>query len=107
MKQHITRHWGRFRQLPQVTQYAWMVLVLLLLVWIAVKVTPVANTQVSEAHDEHGSGALLLATQTVGSETASFATASSWPGEIISQSDAEVQAPREGSIVSWDVAIGQ
>lgn len=49
---------------------------------------------------------ISLATQTVGSETAAFSTASSWPGEIISPNDADVQPPREGAIVSWDVSIG-
>jgi multidrug efflux pump subunit AcrA (membrane-fusion protein) len=50
---------------------------------------------------------LTLATQTVGSETEAFATAASWPGEIISPNDADIQPPREGTIIAWNVAIGQ
>ena len=47
-----------------------------------------------------------LATQTVGSESEAFSTTASWSGEIISPNDADVQPPREGAIISWEVSIG-
>ena len=49
---------------------------------------------------------ISLATQTVGAESEAFSTAASWPGEIISPNDADVQPPREGAIISWEVSIG-
>jgi multidrug efflux pump subunit AcrA (membrane-fusion protein) len=83
-----------------------MIFVTLLLVWIAINVTPRApaseNMNISDS-----SRTLSLSTQTVGSETEAFATFASWPGEIISPNDAEVQPPREGMIISWDVTIGE
>jgi multidrug efflux pump subunit AcrA (membrane-fusion protein) len=83
-----------------------MIFVTLLLVWIAINVTPRApaseNMNISDS-----SRTLSLSTQTVGSETEAFATFASWPGEIISPNDAEVQPPREGTIISWDVTIGE
>lgn len=106
MQQHITRHWGRFRQLPVVTQYTWMIFVTLLLVWIAVNVTPRAPASESTETGAR-SQTLSLSTQTVGSETEAFATSASWPGEIISPNDADVQPPREGTIIAWDVTIGE
>lgn len=50
---------------------------------------------------------ITLTTQTVGAETEAFATFASWPGEIISPNDADVQPPREGTVVSWNVTIGE
>lgn len=105
MKKHITHHWGRFRSLPQVTQYAWMILVLLLLSWIAINVGPKAES--SKAIQSEEPRTLLLSTQIVGSESEAFATFASWPGEIISPNDADVQPPRDGTIVSWNVTIGE
>ncbi len=49
---------------------------------------------------------ISLATQTVGAESEAFATSASWPGEIISPGDADVQPPRSGTIIAWDVSIG-
>jgi multidrug resistance efflux pump len=49
---------------------------------------------------------ISLATQTVGAESEAFSTTASWPGEIISPNDADVQPPREGAIISWGVSIG-
>lgn len=50
-----------------------------------------------------------VAIETVGgAELAdSEAVGSSWPGELISAGDVEVQPQREGSIVEWKVKIGQ
>lgn len=106
MQHHITRHWGRFRQLPIATQYTWMIFVSLLLVWIAINVTPSAPAKENVEVDTK-SQKLSLATQTVGSEAEAFTTFASWPGEIISPNDSDIQPPREGTIITWDVTIGE
>ena len=107
MKKHLERHWGKFRSLPQVTQYAWMIFATLLLVWITINVTARSPVAENMAHDEQTKKIVSLPTQIVGSETEAFATASSWPGEIISPNDIDVHPPREGTIISWGVTIGE
>lgn len=52
---------------------------------------------------------ITLATETLGQVQGAGTEESlaSWPGEIISAGDIEVQPAREGSIVEWKVKIGQ
>jgi len=53
--------------------------------------------------------AISIPTETIGAVDAEGAdqVGSSWPGEIISAGDVEVQPQREGTIVEWKVRIGQ
>ena len=106
MKKHLTHHWETFRSLPQATQYAWMILTTLLLVWIVIN-TPVQNTLPVSPSNHNEAQTLNLPTQTVGSESEAFATVASWGGEVISQNDADIQPPRAGTIIAWDVSIGE
>ncbi len=107
MKKYLEHNFGKFRSPPRVTQYAWMIFVTLLLVWIAINVTARAPVAEKIVHDEQNKKIVSLPTQIVGSETEAFATVSSWPGEIISPNDIDVHPPRVGTIISWDVTIGE
>ena len=106
MKKHLIRNWGKFRSLPQATQYAWMILTTLLLVWIVINATA-QHTLPASPPDHNELQSLNLPTQTVGSESEAFATVASWGGEVISQNDADIQPPRAGTIIAWDVSIGE
>ncbi|TAK58584.1 hypothetical protein EPO14_01950 [Patescibacteria group bacterium] len=95
--------WGSFKQLPLTTQAAsgvFTVLVVTLGVLNFPSSLEPANT-ITEFQKVN------LATQTVGAESEAFATFASWPGEIISPNDADVQPPRQGTVVSWNVTIGE
>ncbi len=62
------------------------------------------------AEESSTSREISLATEVFGenAETgASIDNLSSWPGEILSASDIQVQPQREGTIVEWKVKIGQ
>ena len=96
--------WGGFRRLPIATQTASAVLSLLVIV-LGVTNLPTGSTPVTT--ERSLATTRSLETQTVGAESEAFATAASWPGEIISPNDADVQPPRSGTIVSWDVTIGE
>ncbi len=109
MKKLITpldQGWKIFRSLSLVNQVGMGVFIASLAVLVAVSTAP-NKTPVSESSAAQTTTLSLLPTQTVGAETGSFSTATSWPGEIISPNDADIQPPREGTIVSWNVTIGQ
>lgn len=95
--------WGSFKQLPLTTQIASGVFTALVITLGALNL-PLTTAPTSTATE---SQKVNLATQTVGAESEAFATFASWPGEIISPNDADVQPPREGTIVSWNVTIGE
>ncbi len=96
--------WSQVRQLPLATQLASGIL-LLLVVALGVLNLPSQNNEQNITKAK--SVVANLTTQTVGAETEAFATFASWPGEIISPSDADVQSPRAGTIISWSVSIGE
>lgn len=100
----LTGLWGAIQRLPFTTQLASGTLIVL------VAVLGFLNLP-SQNQPENSSVAAAqtvnLETQTVGAESEAFATFASWPGEIISPHDTDVQPPREGTIVSWNVTIGQ
>ena len=98
----------RFELLPKTTQYASAALSVLIVTLVAVNTPVLKNIFLGTPSvlDTHAV-ALSLPTETVGSETEGFRTGTSWSGEITSPNDADVQPPREGSIVSWNVSIGQ
>ncbi len=95
--------WGRFRRLPIVTQTASGLLCVLIITFAVINMPSRASSNITE---KSLATALILETQTVGAESEAFATSASWPGEIISPGDADVQPPRSGTIISWDVSIG-
>lgn len=95
--------WRSFRQLPLSTQAASGVFTALA-VTLGVLNFPPSPEPISTIVK---SQKVSLATQTVGAESEAFATFASWPGEIISPNDADVQPPREGTVVSWNVTIGE
>ena len=95
--------WGSFKQLPLTTQVASGVFAALIIT-LGVLNLP-QSTEPTSATNE--SQKVNLTTQTVGAESEAFATFASWPGEIISPNDADVQPPREGTVVSWNVTIGE
>lgn len=95
--------WGSFKQLPLTTQIASGVFTALVITLGALNL-PLTTEPTSTVTE---SQKVNLATQTVGAESEAFATFASWPGEIISPNDADVQPPREGTIVSWNVTIGE
>ncbi len=96
--------WGSFRQLPLATQVASGTLAIMV-VALGVISLPNAAEPASTAAAE--SQTVNLTTQTVGAESEAFATFASWPGEVISPNDADVQPPRGGTIISWGVTIGE
>lgn len=98
--------WHLFRDLPIVNQIGIGVFVVLMIVLVSVSIRPSIKLR-TETSEAQTTVSTFLATQTVGEETGAFATATSWPGEIISPNDADIQPPREGTIVSWNVTIGQ
>ena len=65
------------------------------------------STQVSK--DNQMSDASTIEIRTVGADTdgVSTSTQNSWPGEIISLGNLEVQPAREGTIAAWFVHIGE
>ena len=83
-----------------------MILTTLLLVWIVIN-TATQRTLPVPPPDHNEVQSLNLPTQTVGSESEAFATVASWGGEVISQNDADIQPPRAGTIIAWDVSIGE
>ena len=91
---------GWFRQLPVATQVASTILVALVVTLGALNI-PTSNNTVQITTSQ--SQTVAIPTQTVGAESEAFATFASWPGEIISPNDADVQPPRNGTIISWDV----
>lgn len=95
--------WGLFKQLPLTTQIASGVFTALVITLgaLTLPLTTEPTSTITESQKVN------LATQTVGAESEAFATFASWPGEIISPNDADVQPPREGTIVSWNVTIGE
>lgn len=94
--------WGSFKHLPWTTQVALGVFTTLATTLGVLNLPSSAEpTRATESQKVN------LATQTVGAESEAFATFASWPGEIISPNDADVQPPREGTIVSWNVTIGE
>lgn len=95
--------WGSFKQLPLTTQVASGVF-MALVVTLGVLNFP-SSLEPRNAVTE--SQKVNLATQTVGAESEAFATFASWPGEIISPNDADVQPSRQGTVVSWNVTIGE
>jgi len=53
-------------------------------------------------------GAIRIPVETIGAtDVGTDQVGTSWPGEIISSGDVEVQPQREGTIVEWRVKIGQ
>lgn len=102
--QTLSGLWGSFRQLTLTTQIASGTLLALVVVLGSLNL-PLQNQPVSTQAAE--TKTLNLSTQTVGAESEAFATFASWPGEVISPNDADVQPPRSGTIISWDVSIGQ
>ncbi len=95
--------WGKFQQLPLATHAASGIL-LVLVVTLGVLNLPTSNNSTTATSTDTK---INPTTQTIGSESEAFATFASWPGEIISPNDADVQPPRQGTIVSWDVSIGE
>ncbi len=96
--------WSHVLQLPLATQLASGIL-LLLVVALGVLNLPSQNNEQNITQAE--TTVASLPTQTVGAETEAFATFASWPGEIISPNDADIQPPRAGTIISWNVSIGE
>jgi len=95
--------WGSFKQLPLTTQIASGVFTILVITLGALNLP--STTEPTNTATELSK--VNLTTQTVGAESEVFATFASWPGEIISPNDADVQPPREGTVVSWNVTIGE
>jgi len=95
--------WGSFKQLPLSTQIASGVFAALVITLgtLNLPLTTEPTSAIAESQKVN------LTTQTVGAESEAFATFASWPGEITSPNDADVQPPREGTIVSWNVTIGE
>ncbi len=95
--------WGWFHKLPIVTQVASGILIALVMTLVALNISTSNNiTQIVTSQNQ----IIAIPTQTVGAENEAFATFASWPGEIISPNDADVQPPRNGTIISWNVSIG-
>lgn len=96
--------WSQVLQLPLATQLASGILILLVVV-LGVLNLPSQNNEQNITGVQTTVASLV--TQTVGAETEAFATFASWPGEIISPNDADIQPPRSGTIISWNVSIGE
>ncbi len=82
------------------------VVVLIFGVWFVWKNNKANTDQVATTEQQIQ---VSLATETLGEiiGTTSDDVGTSWPGEIISAGDVEVQPAREGTIVEWKAKIGQ
>lgn len=76
-------------------------------IWIFLKVSGDNSDVASQVASVASAINIPLETIGRGDSTESDQVGSSWPGEIISSGDVEVQPPREGTIVEWKVNIGQ
>ncbi len=101
--QALSGWWVSFRQLPLATKIASGFFLGLLALLGVLNLPTQTNKQVLQAE----ATVLNLSTETVGAESGAFTTSASWPGEVISPGDADVQPPRGGTIISWNVSIGQ
>ncbi len=103
MRHNLLGTWGWFRELPIATQVTSGILVTLVVTLVFLNIPTSSNTAEVAATQNQ---IRTIPTETVGTESEAFATFASWPGEVISPGDADVQPPRSGTIISWDVSIG-
>ena len=98
----LTGVWGLFQKQELAVRIASVIFAVLLGALGVIVLLPKQQAETTS----QAQTTISLATQTVGAESEAFSTTASWPGEIISPNDADVQPPREGTIISWEVSIG-
>lgn len=66
------------------------------------------NSQNQTGSESDASSSLAVPVETIGKDSVDGEQpGTSWPGEVISAGDVQIQPPREGTIVEWKVNIGQ